>query len=110
MDTLQDSEEFEGGYLQVLDKLGAQPDGTLWRLGENDYISVQRDEEKVTIVRAPSPTGIAELSPNWTPWAYDANEDGAISRTEAVAALMDYFGLSLSRERVIQVLMLYFSG
>ena len=52
----------------------------------------------VQTVQAASSTG--------SPWDYDTDQDGVISKAEAIAALADYFGLQLPKEQVIQVLVL----
>ena len=41
---------------------------------------------------------------------YDANNNGAIERDEAIAAIIDYFNDVISREEVIGVIKLYFSS
>ncbi len=41
---------------------------------------------------------------------YDANRDGSIERSEAIRAVSDYFGGEISKEDVLAVLVLYFSG
>ena len=41
---------------------------------------------------------------------YDANRDGSIERSEAIQAVSDYFGGQISKDDVLAVLVLYFSG
>ena len=41
---------------------------------------------------------------------YDANRDGSIERSEAIRAVSDYFGGQISKDDVLAVLVLYFSG
>ena len=43
-----------------------------------------------------------------TPWDYDANEDGVIDKSEAVAAVWDYFDGLITKDLAIEVLWLYF--
>ena len=54
--------------------------------------------------------GDTEVQVGWDPLTYDDNHDGTINKAEAVAAIVDYFSLQLSKSQVIEVLMLYFSG
>ena len=42
------------------------------------------------------------------PWDYDANEDGVIDKSEAVAAVWDYFDGLITKDLAIAVLWLYF--
>ena len=41
---------------------------------------------------------------------YDANRDGSIERSEAIQAVSDYFNNEISKDDVLAVLVLYFSG
>ena len=41
---------------------------------------------------------------------YDANRDGSIERSEAIQAVSDYFNGEISKDDVLAVLVLYFSG
>ena len=41
---------------------------------------------------------------------YDANRNGSIERSEAIQAVSDYFGGQISKDDVLAVLVLYFSG
>ena len=43
-------------------------------------------------------------------WAYDTNGINGIQKDEAIAAILDYFNLIISKVQVINVLVLYFSG
>jgi hypothetical protein len=49
-------------------------------------------------------------TPTWSPWAYDANEDGDIDKSEAIVAIIDYFGGLISKDQAVQVIILYFSS
>ena len=41
---------------------------------------------------------------------YDSDEDGAISKNEAIAAVRDYFSGNLTKEQTIAVIRLYFAS
>ncbi len=42
--------------------------------------------------------------------AYDLNDNGVIEKSEAVAAVIDYFEGIITRDEVVEVILLYFSG
>ena len=72
-------------------------------------VTVQ-DNEGNSTSESDDETVIVTEAPLWSPWFYDTNLNGLINKAEAVAALVDYFGLRLSKPQVIQVLLLYFGG
>ena len=41
---------------------------------------------------------------------YDTDDNGAIDRNEAVAAVVDYFDGTISKEEAIAVITVYFAG
>jgi len=43
------------------------------------------------------------------PWDYDLDEDGVISKTEALAAVVDYFDGAITKEQALAVIVLYFA-
>ena len=49
--------------------------------------------------------GTAEFDP----WSYDADEDGVISKTEALNAIVDYFGGAITKAQALEVIALYFA-
>lgn len=44
------------------------------------------------------------------PWSYDADEDGAISKTEALTAVTDYFAGVITKAQALEVIALYFAS
>ena len=43
-------------------------------------------------------------------YSYDINDDGLIDRTEIMAAINDYFADAITKDEVIEVIQLYFTG
>ena len=41
---------------------------------------------------------------------YDSDENGAIGKDEAIAAVRDYFGGNLTKDQAIEVIVLYFAS
>jgi len=44
------------------------------------------------------------------PWDYDLDEDGAISKMEALTAVVDYFGGLITKQQALAVIVLYFAS
>jgi len=42
-------------------------------------------------------------------WNYDADEDGVISKAEAITAVVDYFDDTITKEQALEVIALYFA-
>ena len=82
-------------------------------LSDGDFVDVRYNPLSMTSLTV----RIAQLEakgvlvlPPFGPWSYDSDTDGVISRAEAVAALMDYFSLEISKSQVLRVLIFYFGG
>jgi len=48
-------------------------------------------------------------APEFDPWDYDVNDDGVISKAEALAAVADYFGGDITKANALEVIALYFA-
>lgn len=48
--------------------------------------------------------------PPFDPWDYDDDEDGEISKTEALNAIVDYFEGDITKDEALQVIALYFAS
>lgn len=51
---------------------------------------------------------VPPVVPAGDPWDYDVDEDGEISKTEALAAVVDYFANLISKAQALEVIALYF--
>lgn len=51
-----------------------------------------------------------EVEEEFDPWIYDVDEDGEISKTEALNAIVDYFGGDITKDEALQVIALYFAS
>jgi hypothetical protein len=60
-DTEADALEFEAGYTLLLLRIGAEQIGEVWRIDENDYLIINREGKKITIVNAPSPWELDDI-------------------------------------------------
>jgi len=47
-------------------------------------------------------------TPLFDPWDYDVDEDGVISKMEALTAVVDYFGGLITKQQALAVIVLYF--
>jgi len=43
------------------------------------------------------------------PWPYDADDDGIISKSEALVAVADYFSGDITKAQALEVIALYFA-
>jgi len=53
---------------------------------------------------------VPPVVPAGDPWDYDLDEDGVISKTEALTAVMDYFDGAITKEQALEVIVLYFAA
>ncbi len=45
----------------------------------------------------------------WSPLIYDSDQDGSISKQEALAAVVDFFGGQITKQQALDVIVLFFS-
>ena len=45
-----------------------------------------------------------------SPWVYDINHDEVIDKSEAIAAIIDYFNFLIPKDLIVEVIILYFGG
>ncbi|MBA7683013.1 hypothetical protein ES703_91369 [subsurface metagenome] len=75
-----------------------------------DYLWVKvRDDTIPNITELTgTPFGISGEPEEFDPWIYDVNDDDAIQKTEALAAIADYFDLERTKAEALEVIALYF--
>jgi len=72
----------------------------------NDDIRIENYIDYLPILTEPHPdTPLVTFDP----WFYDENEDGVISKTEALTAVADYFAGSITKHQALEVIVLYFA-
>jgi hypothetical protein len=73
--------------------------------GDYVFSGVLKNEDKIAYTVGGNDT----IMVGWTLWDYDTDHSGTIKKSEVIAAVMDYFADQITKDQVIQVVMLYFS-
>ena len=68
-----------------------------------------RDENNDAVPGVVTNDGSVTITVEFDPWNYDADEDGVISKTEALNAVVDYFDDAITKEQALEVIALYFA-
>ncbi len=62
-----------------------------------------------TAVAAGLEVALVNWDLDWYSWDYDADQDGSISKEEALAAVSDFFAGHITKQQALEVIVLFFS-